>query len=154
MNAHELFEHGFLLESGENSEKVEYFIIQPDIDGYPVRYQISAELYAFYAKEKAISTTLSNWDKNHRDMRELDTIEAIGELAASARALMEREQYVRDAFEHISLVLKTCTYTEQRRFVMKFIKGYTYAEIARSEGRSEASVKESVYKVLKKLIKL
>lgn len=149
MNARELLEHGFLLETEESFGKTEYFIIQPDIYGHPVRYCISPELYDFYTKEKAISMTLSNWDKNHRDGRELDTI---GEFAASERLI--RAQYIRDALEDTSQVLRTCTYTEQRRFILKYVEGYTYAEIARSEGKSEASVKESVYKVLRKFNKL
>jgi len=153
MAIQELLEQGFLLEVVESLTGLEYYIIQTDINGQPLRLSITEELYNFYEEEKMIANRLSNWNRNHRDMRELEHILVVDDYAR-ARERMIREQRTRDMLDGIAQVLKTCTPIEQRRFALKFVKGYTYVEIAHSEGKSEASVKESVYKVRRKINKL
>lgn len=154
MSAQELLEHGFFVERIEKSTKeVEYYLTQLDINGRPARYQITEDLYNFYVEEKRLANKLSNWNKNHRDMRELEYLLLTSDYKRASEHLAQ-EQQSHDTLADVALILKTCTKVEQRRFTLKFVQGYTYAEIARLEKRSEASIKESVYKAIAKMNKL
>ena len=49
--------------------------------------------------------------------------------------------------------LKTCTPTQQKRFNLHYIQGYTFEEIAKMENCAKQSVCESIERVVKKIKK-
>jgi DNA-binding CsgD family transcriptional regulator len=94
------------------------------------RIEISEELFLFYSEEQRRHQKLVRWDKRYR-----------------GSSLVELSCF--DSYSTIDL--SSLTPTERRRLLLRYLYGYKYVEIAKREHRSEASVKESVYRAICKL---
>ncbi len=119
-------------------------------DGKMVSVEVSEEVYAVLQEEKKEQERQRNERRRHLDSRELSDY-----IVSRKRIVENLEDYCinKEQLEEIQKIVSTCTETQQRRFYLNRICGYSYTEIARIEGCNLISVRESVLTVLKKLKK-
>ena len=119
-------------------------------DGKMVSVEVSEEVYAVLQEEKKEQERQRNERRRHLDSRELSDY-----IVSRKRIAENLEDYCinKEQLEEIQKIVSTCTETQQRRFYLNRICGYSYTEIARIEGCNLISVRESVLTVLKKLKK-
>ena len=92
-----------------------------------------------------------NEKRRHFDTRELSDY-----IIHQKRVAENLEDYCvnREQLKEIQKIVSTCTKTQQRRFYLNRICGYSYTEIAQMEKCHMTSVKESIVVVLKKIKKI
>ena len=117
-------------------------------DGKMVSVEISEEVYAVLQEEKKEQERQRNERRRHIDDREWSD-----SIVSKKRVAKNLENYCvnREQLKEIQKIVSTCTETQQRRFYLNRICGYSYTEIARIEGCNLISVRESVLTVLEKL---
>ena len=121
-----------------------------DSNGKKTFVEVSEEVYAVLQEESKEKERQRNEKRRHFDTRELSDY-----IIHQKRVAENLEDYCinREQLKEIQKVVGTCTKTQQRRFYLNRICGYSYTEIARTEGCNLISVRESVLTVLKKLKK-
>ena len=119
-----------------------------DSDGKIVSVEVSEEVYAVLQEENKQQERQRNEKRRHFDTRELSDY-----IIHQKRVAENLEDYCvnREQLKEIQRIVSTCTKTQQRRFYLNRICGYSYTEIARIEGCNLISVRESVLTVLEKL---
>ena len=92
-----------------------------------------------------------NEKRRHFDTRELSDY-----IIHQKRVAENLEDYCvnREQLKEIQRIVRTCTKTQQRRFYLNRICGYSYTEIAEMEKRKLYAVQKSVSAVLKKIEKI
>ena len=121
-----------------------------DSDGKIVSVEVSEEVYAVLQEENKQQERQRNEKRRHFDTRELSDY-----IIHQKRVAENLEDYCvnREQLKEIQRIVSTCTKTQQRRFYLNRICGYSYTEIAQMEKCHMTSVKESIVVVLKKLKK-
>ena len=121
-----------------------------NIDGKMVSVEVSEEVYAVLQEEKKEQERQRNERRRHIDDREWSD-----SIVSKKRVAENLENYCvnREQLKEIQKIVSTCTETQQRRFYLNRICGYSYTEIANMENCHITSVKESVMIVLKKIKK-
>lgn len=121
-----------------------------DSDGKIVSVEVSEEVYAVLQEENKQQERQRNEKRRHFDTRELSDY-----IIHQKRVAENLEDYCvnREQLKEIQKIVSTCTKTQQRRFYLNRICGYSYTEIAQMEKCHMTSVKESIVVVLKKLKK-
>lgn len=121
-----------------------------DSNGKKTFVEVSEEVYAVLQEENKQQERQRNEKRRHFDTRELSDY-----IIHQKRVAENLEDYCvnREQLKEIQRIVSTCTKTQQRRFYLNRICGYSYTEIARIEGCNLISVRESVLTVLKKLKK-
>ena len=121
-----------------------------DSNGKIVSVEVSEEVYAVLQEENKEQERQRNEKRRHFDTRELSDY-----IIHQKRVAENLEDYCvnREQLKEIQKIVSTCTKTQQRRFYLNRICGYSYTEIAQMEKCHMTSVKESIVVVLKKLKK-
>ncbi len=121
-----------------------------DSNGKMVSVEVSEEVYAVLQEENKQQERQRNEKRRHFDTRELSDY-----IIHQKRVAENLEDYCvnREQLKEIQRIVSTCTKTQQRRFYLNRICGYSYTEIAQMEKCHMTSVKESIVVVLKKLKK-
>jgi len=122
-----------------------------DSDGKIVSVEVSEEVYAVLQEENKQQERQRNEKRRHFDTRELSDY-----IIHQKRVAENLEDYCvnREQLKEIQRIVSTCTKTQQRRFYLNRICGYSYTEIAQMEKCHMTSVKESIVVVLKKIKKI
>ena len=122
-----------------------------DSDGKIVSVEVSEEVYAVLQEENKQQERQRNEKRRHFDTRELSDY-----IIHQKRVAENLEDYCvnREQLKEIQKIVSTCTKTQQRRFYLNRICGYSYTEIAQMEKCHMTSVKESIVVVLKKIKKI
>ncbi len=122
-----------------------------DSNGKMVSVEVSEEVYAVLQEENKQQERQRNEKRRHFDTRELSDY-----IIHQKRVAENLEDYCvnREQLKEIQRIVRTCTKTQQRRFYLNRICGYSYTEIAQMEKCHMTSVKESIVVVLKKIKKI
>ncbi len=119
------------------------------INGQALSVEVSVEVYEFLDRADHKEENLSHEQRRHWDIREFD--EYI--VAAEGRTYQETpEQYVcrRETLDELLSMLESCTATQRRRFLLYALDGLSYEQIARLDGCSKYTVRDSVEAARKK----
>ena len=119
------------------------------INGQALSVEVSVEVYEFLDRADHKEENLSHEQRRHWDIREFD--EYI--VAAEGRTYQETpEQYVcrRETMDEPLSMLESCTATQRRRFLLYALDGLSYEQIARLDGCSKYTVRDSVEAARKK----
>ena len=121
-----------------------------DSDGKIVSVEVSEEVYAVLQEENKQQERQRNEKRRHFDTRELSDY-----IIHQKRVAENLEDYCvnREQLKEIQRIVSTCTKTQQRRFYLNRICGYSYTEIAEKEKCKLYAVQKSVSVVLKKIEK-
>lgn len=122
-----------------------------DSNGKKTFVEVSEEVYAVLQEESKEKERQRNEKRRHFDTRELSDY-----IIHQKRVAENLEDYCvnREQLKEIQRIVSTCTKTQQRRFYLNRICGYSYTEIAQMEKCHMTSVKESIVVVLKKIKKI
>ena len=122
-----------------------------DSNGKMVSVEVSEEVYAVLQEENKEQEHQRYERRKHIDDRELNDY-----IVRQKRVAENLEDYCinREQLKEIQRIVRTCTKTQQRRFYLNRICGYSYTEIAQMEKCHMTSVKESIVVVLKKIKKI
>ena len=122
-----------------------------DSDGKIVSVEVSEEVYAVLQEENKQQERQRNEKRRHFDTRELSDY-----IIHQKRVAENLEDYCvnREQLKEIQRIVRKKTKTQQRRFYLNRICGYSYTEIAQMEKCHMTSVKESIVVVLKKIKKI
>ncbi len=122
-----------------------------NIDGKKTFVEVSEEVYTVLQEENKQQERQRNEKRRHFDTRELSDY-----IIHQKKVAENLEDYCvnREQLKEIQRIVSTCTKTQQRRFYLNRICGYSYTEIAQMEKCHMTSVKESIVVVLKKIKKI
>lgn len=122
-----------------------------DSDRKIVSVEVSEEVYAVLQEENKEQEHQRYERRKHIDDRELNDY-----IVHQKRIAENLEDYCinREQLKEIQRIVSTCTKTQQRRFYLNRICGYSYTEIAEMEKRKLYAVQKSVSAVLKKIEKI
>lgn len=119
-----------------------------DGNGKMITVEVSEEVYAVLQEENKQQEHQRYERRKHIDARELNDY-----IVHQKRVAENLEDYYinREQLKEIQKIVSTCTKTQQRRFYLNRICGYSYTEIAKIEHCHLVSVRQSVTAVLSKL---
>ncbi|MEY8322276.1 hypothetical protein AAK894_14630 [Lachnospiraceae bacterium 46-61] len=119
-----------------------------DSNGKMITVEMSEEVYAVLQEENKQQEHQRYERRKHIDDRELSDY-----IVHQKRVAENLEDYCinREQLKEIQKIVSTCTQTQQRRFYLNRICGYSYTKIAQIEKCHITSVKESVMAVLEKI---
>ena len=122
-----------------------------DSNGKKTFVEVSEEVYAVLQEENKEQEHQRYERRKHIDDRALNDY-----IVHQKRVTENLEDYCinREQLKEIQEIVSTCTKTQQRRFYLNRICGYSYTEIAQMEKCHMTSVKESIVVVLKKIKKI
>ncbi len=121
-----------------------------DGNGKMITVEVSEEVYAVLQEESKEQEHQRYERRKHIDDRELSDY-----IVHQKRVAENLEDYCvnRERLKEIQKIVSTCTQTQQRRFYLNRICGYSYTEIAEKEKCKLYAVQKSVSTVLKKIEK-
>ena len=132
----------------EKIDGCEKYYLQFHVQGSSPEHEISLDVFKLYYKDfRKPLDKIRTESRRHTEDDKIDGFKITGKRAAKP---MEQEFADNAEFEAI---LKTCTATQQRRFELYHIEGYTFAEIGAMENCGKQRVKKSVDAVTKKIKK-
>ena len=121
--------------------------------GEEIRVKVSLDVYNIFEEEQKEIERLRKQQQRHQDNAEVES-----DLVAYYQALhttsLEDTLVQKSEIARAMDIIKTCTETQQRRFHLNRILGYSLTEIANMDNCSKVSVKESVDIVSRKLEKI
>ncbi len=122
-----------------------------DSNGKMITVEVSEEVYAVLQEENKEQEHQRYERRKHIDDRELSDY-----IVYQKRVAENLEDYCinREQLKEIQKIVSTCTETQQRRFYLNRICGYSYTEIAQMEKCKLYAVQKSVSAVLKKIEKI
>ena len=122
-----------------------------DGNGKMIPVEVSEEVYEVLQEESKQQEHQRYERRKHIDDRELSDY-----IVYQKRVAENLEDYCinREQLKEIQKIVSTCTETQQRRFYLNRICGYSYTEIAQMEKCKLYAVQKSVSAVLKKIEKI
>lgn len=119
-----------------------------DGNGKMISVEVSEEVYAVLQEENKQQEHQRYERRKHIDDRELSDY-----IVHQKRVAENLEDYCinREQLKEIQKIVGTCTKTQQRRFYLNRICGYSYTEIAKMEHCGLNRVKKSVIAVEEKI---
>ena len=119
-----------------------------DSNGKMVFVEVSEEVYAILQEENKEQEHQRYERRKHIDDRALNDY-----IVHQKRVTENLEDYCinREQLKEIQEIVSTCTKTQQRRFYLNRICGYSYTEIARMEKCGLNRIKKSVIAVEEKI---
>ena len=117
-------------------------------NGKMITVEVSEEVYAVLQEENKEQEHQRYERRKHIDARELNDY-----IVHQKRVAENLEDYCinREQLKEIQKIVSTCTKTQQRRFYLNRICGYSYTEIAKMEHCGLNRVKKSVIAVEEKI---
>ena len=119
-----------------------------DSNGKMITVEVSEEVYAVLQEENKQQEHQRYERRKHIDDRELSDY-----IVHQKRVAENLEDYCinREQLKEIQKIVSTCTKTQERRFYLNRICGYSYTEIAKMEHCGLNRVKKSVIAVEEKI---
>lgn len=118
--------------------------------GKVISVPISKEIYDYYLEEK--NETESRIRKKKRN--KIIFVDNINIDDIRVDQFQNDKTYAAEKLKKAFEVIENCTITQQRRFKMYRILGYSIAEISVIENCSEQAISNSIDKVKQKLLKI
>ncbi|WP_409967805.1 hypothetical protein RFF05_14815 [Bengtsoniella intestinalis] len=126
-----------------------FYVKVKDSTGKYVFIEVTLEIHELFEEERRYNKRIKKEYQRHRTDEEF-----IEEYMLPNRlhtvSIPEKLAHQHD-LKQAQAVIATCTETQQRRFNLHRVMGYSLTEIAKMENCSKVSVKESVDKVIAKL---
>lgn len=125
-----------------------YYVTIKDYYGHKITVKVSFEIHQVYDEAEKAKERERYERRKHLDERSLEDF--FGSEQAASGTLEDfyfNHENLRAVFE----ILQKCTPIQRKRFYLNRICGYSFAEIARMEGRHKSTVEDSVKLVLKKI---
>ncbi len=126
-----------------------FYVKVKDSNGRYVLVEVTLEIHELFEEEKRYNKRLAKRYERHRTDEEFND-EYMLPSRLHTISIPEQISY-RQEIEKAQVVIATCTETQQRRFNLHRVMGYSMTEIAKFEGCSVMAVKHSVDMVSKKL---
>lgn len=127
-----------------------FYVTIKNSQGQEIRVKVSLEIYELFEAERKEQERLRKEQKRHVSDEDVE-----GDIAGyyhSRRTQPVDEQAIqRQELKTALQIIKGCSPTQQRRFYLNRILGYSFAEIARKENCSEGAVRKSVNEVSSKI---
>jgi DNA-directed RNA polymerase specialized sigma24 family protein len=128
-----------------------YCVKIKDVFGNETIVEVSFEIYQLFEDERKHMERERNERRKHWDKRDLEDYILANESVVVSETL-EDLFFRLDALRTIRDVVRTCTPVQQERFAL-YVRGYSFAEIARLQHRTERTIRKSVESTLKKINK-
>jgi RNA polymerase sigma-70 factor (ECF subfamily) len=108
--------------------------------------EVSLDVFMLYYKEfnKPFEIQRNEY-KRHIENGDIDGFVILGKLTIMP---FEDKSNIKMDLE---ILLKTCTFIQQRRFELHYIQGYSFTEIAKMENCDESTIRRSISAVFKKI---
>lgn len=127
-----------------------FYVTIKNSQGQEIRVKVSLEIYELFEAERKEQERFRKEQERHGSDEDVE-----GDIAGyyhSGRTQPVDEQAIqRQEFRTALQIIKGCSPTQQRRFYLNRILGYSFAEIARKENCSEGAVRKSVNEVSSKI---
>ena len=127
-----------------------FYVTIKNSQGQEIRVKVSLEIYELFESERKEQERFRKEQERHGSDEDVE-----GDIAGYYHS--RRTQYVdeqaiqRQEIKTALQIIKDCSPTQQRRFYLNRILGYSFAEIARKESCSEGAVRKSVNEVSSKI---
>ena len=127
-----------------------FYVTIKNSQGQEIRVKVSLEIYELFESERKEQERFRKEQERHGSDEDVE-----GDIAGYYHS--RRTQYVdeqaiqRQEIKTALQIIKDCSPTQQRRFYLNRILGYSFAEIARKESCSEGAVRKSVKEVSSKI---
>ena len=119
-------------------------------NGQAVAVEVTLEVYEFLDRADHKTENLFHEQRRHWDGREFDeyiiTTEGVGVYGETPEEYLCRMETLHE----LMAVLDTCTEAQRRRFLLYALDGLSYEQIARLDGCSKYTVRDSVEAARKK----
>ena len=129
-----------------------FYVKVKDSNGRYVYAPVSFEIHELFEEEKRYNSRISKQFERHGT-----DVEFVEDYMLPSRlhtiSIPDKIAYQQE-IDKAQAVISTCTETQQRRFNLHRVMGYSMTEIAKMENCSKSAVKESVDKVIAKLEKI
>ena len=113
---------------------------------------MSKEVYEFLQESERKEQNQKKRDKEHLDGRELT--DHLMEAHGFRRFPDVAEQYItQETVKRVFDILQTCTPAQKRRFLLHYVYGLSFVELAALEGCTETPIRKSVRQVKEKILK-
>lgn len=133
-----------ILELSLDSHKSLYFLEVISDVNIPEYIEVSQDIFDLYMDDIKFLRRMYKQHKNKiADQADVDLL--------SYRQSLEDRVFNRQLLVMVKEILETCTDLQKKRFLLYFIEGYTYKEIADECHCNISSVAESIHKVLDKI---
>lgn len=127
-----------------------FYVTIKNSQGQEIRVKVSLEIYELFEAERKEQERFRKEQERHGSDEDVE-----GDIAGyyhSGRTQPVDEQAIqRQELRTALQIIKGCSPTQQRRFYLNRILGYSFAEIARKESCSEGAVRKSVNEVSSKI---
>lgn len=130
-----------------------FYVTVIDANGKEIKVKVSLEVFKIFEDERKEQERLRKEYSRHGSDEDVES-DIAAYLNSLRTASLEEKIMQRMELKSGMAVIKSCTATQQRRFYLNRIMGYSFTEIARKEHCSESAVRLSVKEVVKKLDKL
>ncbi len=129
-----------------------FYVKVKDSNGRYVYVEVSFEIHELFEEENRYNKRMAKRFERHGT-----DVEFVEDYMLPSRlytiSIPQRIAY-QEEIDKAQAVIATCTETQQRRFNLHRVMGYSMTEIAKIENCSKSAVKESVDKVITKLEKI
>jgi len=122
-------------------------------NGEEIKVKVTLEVFEIFEKERKEMERLRKEKERHISDEDIES-DVTAYLNSLRTASLEERVMQRQELKSAVNVIKSCTPTQQRRFYLNRILGYSFTEIARKEHCAEGAVRLSVKEVVKKLEKI
>lgn len=130
-----------------------FYVTITDSTGREVKVKVSYEIYQIFEEERKERERLRKEKAHHYADDDVDSDLIAYHKSLHTPSTLDTIVY-RSQLEQANRIIQTCTPTQQRRFYLNRILGYSLTDIAKIEKCTKVSVQESVSVVLKKLEKI
>ncbi|WP_313530619.1 sigma-70 family RNA polymerase sigma factor [Anaerotignum sp.] len=127
-----------------------FYVTITNGNGKEIKVKVTLEIFKIFEEERKEAERLRKEKERHISDEDVES-DITAYLNSLRTTSLEEKIMQRAELKSAVDVIKTCTPTQQRRFYLNRILGYSFTEIALREGCSKASVKESVDTISKKL---
>lgn len=132
---------------------MEFHVTIKNNEGKEVSVKVSFEVYNIFEDERKEKERLHKEYERHGDDTEVDS-DIVAFRYNLHKTSIEDKVACRSELQQAMQIIKMCTQTQQRRFHLYRILGYSLTEIAKMEDCSKNRVKKSVDVVSEKIKKL
>ncbi|MFR9542852.1 MAG: hypothetical protein SNH27_12445 [Rikenellaceae bacterium] len=128
-----------------------FYVTITDATGKEIQVKVSFEIYQIFEDERKARERYRKEVKRHYSDKAFDETTT---LPSVHRPSVLDSVISQSKLNTANKIIQSCTPTQQRRFRLNRILGYSFTEIAKIEGCSVRAVKFSVDAVIEKLEKL
>ena len=129
-----------------------FYVKIKNLNNKEIIVQVPIEIYNIFEEESKEKERMRKEQERHRDEQEVESDEVSYHESLNLPSMQDTIEY-RSEIESALEIIKTCTQTQQRRFHLHRILGYSLTEIAQKENCSKVAVKKSVEAVKEKIKK-